>query len=411
MTARQGNYAGYGIRPKGSGSGRQWIEPVPDLWTRQMAKAEAALAAPYKGVTADGHIVPALFPLMQTGVSTRPVKDAADAFIATLDIKQRAATLHPIDSRNWRLWCNWEQFPLRHGLSLEEMNATQRGAALVLIGESLSARGFETARNVMKLNHVLGEITGNWNFLGEWLYFLCIFGTPSSNEPWGWQLDGHHLNLNYFVMGDQVVLSPGFWGAEPAIADRGEYEGLREFDEEQQHGLELIRALSPVQRERAVLYRSMLTADQPAERYTFNDGRQQTGAFKDNALIAYEGIRADALSAAQQDLLLRLIRTYTSHMRSGHDELWQAQVKQHLADTWFAWIGGFGDNDAFYYKIYSPVLLIEFDMHKGVFLANDEPEKFHVHITLRTPNGNDYGKDLLRQHLERHHHHDHHHHR
>ena len=49
------------------------------------------------------------------------------------------------------------------------------------------------------------------------------------------------------------------------------------------------------------------------------------------------------------------------------------------------------------------VLLIEFDMHKGVFLDNDEPEKFHIHIVVRTPNGNDYGKDLLRQHLERFH--------
>ena len=49
------------------------------------------------------------------------------------------------------------------------------------------------------------------------------------------------------------------------------------------------------------------------------------------------------------------------------------------------------------------MLLVEFDMHKGVFLDNDEPEKFHIHIMVRTPNGNDYGKDLLRQHLERFH--------
>ncbi len=61
------------------------------------------------------------------------------------------------------------------------------------------------------------------------------------------------------------------------------------------------------------------------------------------------------------------------------------------------------------YKVYSPVLLIEFDMHKGVFLDNEEPEKFHVHITVRTPNGNDYRRDLLRQHLDRHHHGGHHH--
>ena len=49
-----------------------------------------------------------------------------------------------------------------------------------------------------------------------------------------------------------------------------------------------------------------------------------------------------------------------------------------------------------------PVLLVEFDRHKGVFLDNDEPEKFHIHIIVRTPNGNDYGKDLLRQHYATH---------
>lgn len=403
MSSTPGRYAGYGIRPKGPGSARQNIEPVPELWIRQTARAEAALAEPFKGVTTDGDPVAGLFPLVRTGVSTRPIVEAARAFISTLDGRQRATALHPIDSQNWRRWCNWEQYTFRHGVSLEDMAPAQRGTALALIGESLSVRGLEVARNVMKLNHVLGEITGNWNFLGEWVYFLCIFGTPGPDEPWGWQLDGHHLNLNYFVIGDQVVLSPGFWGAEPTIADRGRYEGLREFDEEQARGLELIRALSPAQRERAIILPSMLSTETPPKRYSFNDGRQQSAAFKDNAVIACEGIRADALDHGQRELLLQLIRTYTGHLRPGHSQVWLEQVTRHLPETWFAWIGGFGDEDTFYYKIYSPVLLVEFDMHKGVFLDNEEPEKFHVHITLRTPNGNDYGRDLLRQHLERHH--------
>lgn len=410
MSARPGHYAGYGSRKKGPGSARHWMDPVPDLWVRNMARAEAALAEPYKGITTDGHVAPDLFPVMQTGVSTRPIREAGEAFVRTMSAEQRRIALHPIDSQNWRRWCNWEQFTFRHGLSLEEMSASQREAALTLMRESLSARGFEVARNVMKLNQMLGEITGNLEWLGEWIYFICIFGTPSATEPWGWQLDGHHLNLNYFVMGDQVVMTPGFWGAEPTVADRGEYDGLREFEPEERHGLEFIRALSPLQQARAIIHRSMLSTDQLPGRYTFNDGRQQSVAFKDNAVIAFEGIRADALDRAQQDLLMRLVRTYTSHMRHGHDEIWEQQVRQHLADTWFAWIGGTGDHDTFYYKIYGPVLLIEFDMHKGVFLDNEEPEKFHIHITVRTPNGNDYGRDLLRQHLARHHHHDHDHH-
>ena len=41
------------------------------------------------------------------------------------------------------------------------MSPSQRDAALELLRVSLSVRGFETARNVMKLNEVLGGITGN----------------------------------------------------------------------------------------------------------------------------------------------------------------------------------------------------------------------------------------------------------
>jgi hypothetical protein len=256
----------------------------------------------------------------------------------------------------------------------------------------------------MKLNHTLAEITGNWEWLGEWIYFISIFGEPHATEPWGWQLDGHHLNISYFVLGDQVVLSPGFWGAEPTHADRGVHQGLRMFEEEERSGLELINALDPGQRGKAVLFESMVSTDHPPGRYDANNGRQQSVAFQDNVVIPYEGIRADALSRGQRSLLTDLIGHYTNHLRPGHAEAWMRQVISHLDDTHFAWIGRHGEHDPFYYKIHSPVLLVEFDMHKGVFIANDEPEKFHVHVTLRSPNGNDYGCDLLRQHLERDHH-------
>ena len=59
-----------------------------------------------------------------------------------------------------------------------------------------------------------------------------------------------------------------------------------------------------------------------------------------------------------------------------------------------------GEDNAFYYRIQSPVVMIEFDHHKGVVLNNPTPEKFHVHTIVRTPNGNDYGMDLLRLHYE-----------
>ena len=50
-------------------------------------------------------------------------------------------------------------------------------------------------------------------------------GTPSATEPWGWQLDGHHAIVNYFVLGDQVVMTPHFYGSEPVRAESGKYKG------------------------------------------------------------------------------------------------------------------------------------------------------------------------------------------
>ena len=72
-------------------------------------------------------------------------------------------------------------------------------------------------------------------------------GEPSATDPWGWQLDGHHLAINFFMLGDQVVMTPAFWGSEPAVAEAGKYAGTRIMDEEQEKGLALIRGLDAAQ--------------------------------------------------------------------------------------------------------------------------------------------------------------------
>jgi hypothetical protein len=114
-----------------------------------------------------GRWSPVFFSLQQTGISTKPIKDAADAFIASLTAAQQKVAPHPIDSQEWRKWTNWEQYPLRHGVSLDQMSPSQRDAARELLRVSLSVRGFETARNVMKLNEVLGKSPATESFLGN----------------------------------------------------------------------------------------------------------------------------------------------------------------------------------------------------------------------------------------------------
>ena len=81
-----------------------------------------------------------------------------------------------------------------------------------------------------------------------------------------------------------------------------------------------------------------------------------------------------------------------------------AEVKEHLPQTLFGWIGDLRQGSPFYYRVYSPVILIEFDHLPGTIWDNLEPTRNHIHTIVRTPNGNDYGRDLLRQHYEEHDH-------
>lgn len=123
----------------------------------------------------------------------------------------------------------------------------------------------------------------------------------------------------------------------------------------------------------------------------------------DNLVLPYEGACAADMTDAQRGLLSAVIEAYTGRLPGAQAAARAAQIERHYGETYFAWVGSAEDGAPFYYKIHSPVVLIELDCHPGVFLANDEPEQFHVHTVVRTPNGNDYGRDLLRQHRARHH--------
>ena len=364
-----------------------------DRWQRMSDEAVAAgLAEPYRGIAIDGEITAGLYRIEATGVSTEPVRAAAERFLASLTEEQRGRTLHPVDDPEWRMWMN-QSFYVREGVGLDEMDPEQRDAAFALLGASLSAKGLKLSRDIMKLNHTLGELNDNdFEAYDDDLYWFTIMGEPSPNEPWGWQLDGHHLIINYFVLGDQVVMSPLFVGSEPVVAEAGKYAGVRIMQEEQDAGLALLRSLTAEQRGAAILKSE-------------KDGTNTVGeAFRDNLDLTYAGTPARDFSDEQKDRLLDVIGLYVGNMTDGHAAVRMREIEAHLDDTWFVWIGGTGDDSVYYYRILSPVVLIEFDHQRPANLRHlypPVPNREHVHAVLRTPNGNDYGKDLLRQHYER----------
>jgi hypothetical protein len=392
--ARLKALASFEPRPLRPGfSGREPFEWPARLRENRQRLLEQA-AEPYVGITTDGTPVAGLFDLQPTGVSTQPILDAANAFVAALSPEQRAAVSFGLTSESWRTWSNISPFLVRHGLRLGDLPEVQRDLALGLLRETLSAAGYQTARDVMRLNHTIAELTGGWDELGEWMYWISLFGTPAAIEPWGWQIDGHHLIVNCLVLGDQIVVTPCFMGSEPVVAESGAFAGTSVFEEEEERGYALMQALSSEQQAAARI--GMV-----------QHGDVVATAASDNVQVPYAGLRFADMSSAQQRLLIATVETYIGRIRPGHAEVRMDEVRRHLGDTAFAWIGACDETSPFYYRIQSPVVLIEFDHQRGIHLQNDEPTRAHIHTVVRTPNGNDYGKDLLRQHYARAAHHNH----
>ena len=390
----------YGIRSMPSMSARVHVEHAPPMILEIVDERAAELERPFLGVTTDGTVRTGLRAPGAPRISTQPIADAALGFLQALTPEQRAQVTFPMDSIEWRKWINVHMNHFRHGLMLEDLAPPVREKALDLLRTSLSARGFDQARSIMRLNQLLADVTGDHEAFGEWPYFVSIFGTPGGDEPWGWQIDGHHLCINTVVLDGRIVTTPTFMGSEPRRVHHGPYAGISLFDPEEELGLDLIRSFDGAQRDRAIIYRSIHPDEIPMHLQNNFDGRIQGGAFHDNAVVPYQGVAGVDMTDGQRRVLLDLAGTYVGWEADRHAHVRLSEVASHLDETWFSWYGGTGDDSPFYYRVHSPVILIEFDHHPGVAFNNEVPTRHHVHTVVRTPNGGDYGTDLLAQHHE-----------
>jgi hypothetical protein len=358
-------------------------------------------AQPYFGITCDGNAESGLFHIKDEGAPTDKLVAAAKGLLVALTPGERQAVQYPIDAPEWRVWSNPEFLFNPCGLRLDELGSDARSAILRLIEASLSPKGFEKARGCMKTNAFLGQLCQLETIMNEWSYNFLLFGDPSLGGPWGWNFYGHHLCLNCFVLGKQMVISPTFMGAEPNVIDEGPNKGLQLFGTEESVGLALMRSLPTSLRERATIYKTLRDSAMPEGRVHPGDERHLGGAFQDNRVIPYEGIPVGEFSGLQKRQLMDIVEAFITYLPDGPLAAKLDQVEASLDRTWWSWIGKHDEEDPFYYRIQSPVIMVEFDHHAGIWLTNQESAKCHIHTVVRTPNGNDYGKDLLRQHYAR----------
>ncbi|MFJ4152752.1 DUF3500 domain-containing protein [Streptomyces galbus] len=362
-----------------------------------LAHWDALYREPFVGITSDGTVREGLYALPGTAPSdsVREPCEAAARFFALLTPGELDAVRHDIDAPEWRAWSNPEFMIYRVGLRMEVLTDDKKCAIHDVLRASLSADGYAQVSGAMELNGHLGELVGLPTVMNRHSYWFSVFGDPATGargEPWGWQLFGHHVALNFVSVGGRHVIAPVFLGAEPALTDDQDDHRQPLFAERERLALELAGSLTAAQASQAVVYRSVLDPAMPEGRLHPADERHVAGAFRDNRVIPYEGIAADALDDAQRGLLRHIVADYLHLLVDEQRDLALAEYDAHVDETWFSWYGATDGSQPFYFRVHSPVLIAEFDDHAGVWLTNKLPARFHVHTVLRHPNGNDYAK-------------------
>ncbi len=348
---------------------------------------------PFVGITSDGVVREGLYELPEmVDVDPEPLR-AAERLLKSLSDAERAAVGHPVTANEWRAWSNPEFVVHRVGLRLEDLPDEKIDAAMDLVRASLSPEGYERVTEAMALNGFLGELVDLPKVMNEHSYWFSLFGAPGLEAPWGWQLFGHHVAVNFVSVGGRHVIAPVFLGAEPALSE--DHPPL--FADREQIALQLAGSFTPGQHAKAVVFESVLDPKMPEGRLHPADERHVAGAFRDNRVVPYEGIPVAEFTQEQRDLLRQVVADFLLLLNERQRALTLAEYDAHLEDTWFSWYGATDGSQPFYLRIQSPVILVELDHHAGVWLTNRLPARFHVHTTLRHPNGNDYGRALITQ--------------
>ncbi|MDF2050190.1 DUF3500 domain-containing protein [Arthrobacter sp. Cr_A7] len=356
---------------------------------------------PFSGITSDGVRREGLFPLAAARpgeeAPTADMVAAAGKLLGAVTPEQKLKLCYAVDAPEWQSWANPEFMQHDTGLRLDELDPPVRDAALALVEASLSAEGYELVRNLMRINGFLGDLVELPLLMNEFSYNVALYGEPSETEPWGWQIFGHHAALNCLVAGTQLVISPVFMGAEPDMIDDGPYKGVKVFKERIALARALMAALPDGLRAEATVYQEMVDPAMPEGRIHPGDERHLGGCFQDNRVIPYEGIPVTGMPADARALLDAVVDDFIAYLPDGPRAARRREIQEHYGETFFSWIGGWKGEEAFYFRIQSPVVVLELDHHTGVFLSNDEPAPFHMHTVVRTPNGNDYGRELVKQ--------------
>ncbi len=312
-------------------------------------------------------------------------------FRNALSEELRTEASNCLDSQRFYLWHNTPaDSDNRDGITYGDLSDEQLALFQALLQQFLSEDGYQ------KVDGITFLAEGYLNTLREnvWspdYYSIDTFGDPENSGSWGFQVDGHHLAINFLVHGDTVSIVPALIGSEPVV---GSLSGV-DFDvfaAERDLGL--------------TLYNSLTAAEQAAAVSTDSDHALVVGPAGRNGVAdpyiddydysGFEtGLRYADMSEATQANLIALMQVYVYNLNAPFADIWWADVMENMDDTYFVWIDDVETPSAttqFYYRIYNPSLWVEYNSEDSV--GGDIEEWNHVHTITRIPStsgGGDYG--------------------
>ena len=363
--------------------------------------------------------------------------ERARALLESLEPAQTDAATWPFADQERELWF---YTPTDHGgLPLASMTATQHRLTHRLVATGLSEAGYVTASAIIGLENVLDRLE-NWavhygreRARDPLLYWVAVFGEPGS-DAWGWRFGGHHISLNYTILGGEVAsTTPLFFGADPASAPLLGPHPHRPLGGAEDLGRELVRSLSDTQVPVALVSSVPPTDIIGGNRSRLADGDRmlplpevwrgrfeaeldnyladvQAGAEASLALTEEhldtlrlttkpKGISAADLTGDQQELLRAVLDVYLDRLPPDLADAEKAKFDgDRLGELSFLWAGATEPNQPHYYRIQGADLLVEYD--------NTPRSGNHVHAVwrdLRRDFGRNglSGRDALAEHYAR----------
>jgi hypothetical protein len=282
--------------------------------------------------------------------NTADVVTATNAFLATLDDATKAKVVYDFaDNQSRQTWSNFPaaQVP-RKGVALSTLDDTAKAAALAVVKTMLSEQGYSQVQAIQQADDWLNQnsASGTDSFGSDTDYYIAVYGTPSTTDPFMVQFGGHHLARNYTYQGTTASITPDFTGTEPksfTIAGT---------------------TVEPLKEKAGTLFAAFdsLSADQDAQAKlsaTVDDILMGPGV-DSGKFPTSEGVAVSSLSADQQKLVLAAIAAWVDDAAPGEAASLLKTYESQLGSTKIAYASTKTvDGENTYLRIDGPRVWIE----------------------------------------------------